>query len=465
MSPVAVRTASAFVLLPALACVSHPGDADTTTPALDPDECPAMEDPATSVEATDIPTVLRVRWSTPAASTSWVEFTDADGVVRTSPPVAGDAGAHDALLLGLPANTDVTYRVVDEGPDETRCSTSAEARTAGLDAALPEFSVAEPLPDEVEPGYLVAPFLGEDASSLNVIDTAGRYVWSMPVGDRTLRVRKSIDGQALLYNEVVAGSGMLVRVGFDGIEQARTAVPNGHTDFVEVAPRHYVVLGFDVRPFGDSGRRFVGDELLDVDEAGESRVLWSTFDSFSPDLDRTYPTDWLPEDPDAEDWTHANGLSYDAGTDSLMVVLGGLNTVVRLDRSTGAVIDVIGGSTSNFATADGLLSNPHSAELLPGGNLLVFNRNQFGVECSEAVEIALDRGAATATEVWRYASDTCLGVYYLGEAKRLPGGNTLTVFATSGEIDQATPAGETAWRLSLDLGAGVGFSDHVASLY
>lgn len=427
--------------------------------------CGAWDDAVVSVEATDVPTVPRVTWSTDAPGTTWVEFTAVGDPTYTTPIREGEAGEHEALLLGLPASSEVTFRVMAKDESGSRCSAIRSTTTGGLDAGLPELVATTFLPEELEDGYLVAPILRADGVSLAIVDTAGRYVWAQTVSSfsTVLRVRRSMDGESIVYHKGANPEntvGVLVRNGMDGVERAQVPVVDSHTDFAELAEGQYATLVYDVRTV--EGRRIVGDKIVEVDESGALREIWSTFDDFAPDLSETFLTNRYPAEPEAEDWTHANSLSYDAGSDTLTVVLGHLHTVVRVDRVTGDLVDAVG-QEGTYTSAPDLLSSPHSAVSLADDTLLVFNRNTRGEACSESIEIAID--GTTATEVSSYQSETCLNVYYLGQALRLAGGNTLTVFTTSGQVDQSTPDGETAWRLSLDLGAGIGFSEYATSLY
>src|SRR5688500_5165493 len=58
-------------------------------------------------------TILVVTWSqVVAADSTWLEFTFEDDEVLTSRPKRGVVGAHEDVVLGVPADTEVTIRVV-----------------------------------------------------------------------------------------------------------------------------------------------------------------------------------------------------------------------------------------------------------------------------------------------------------------------------------------------------------------
>ena len=52
--------------------------------------------------------------------------------------------------------------------------------------------------------------------------------------------------------------------------------------------------------------------------------------------------------------------------------------------------------------------------------------------------------------MWEYRHPEGLFVSHLGDARRLPGGNTLISWGPLGEITEITPAGEVVWALDTD---------------
>jgi len=66
--------------------------------------------------------------------------------------------------------------------------------------------------------------------------------------------------------------------------------------------------------------------------------------------------------------------------------------------------------------------------------------------------------------VWEFEPDPTLWIYCLGDVSRLPNGNTLITWGTSGRIEEVTPEGETVLQIDLPLGAGFGYTSWSASL-
>ena len=84
----------------------------------------------------------------------------------------------------------------------------------------------------------------------------------------------------------------------------------------------------------------------------------------------------------------------------------------------------------------------HDAQLLPNGNMLIFN-NYSSFERSKVTEF----DPLTQRIVWEYATDD--GKFYssvLGGAQRLPGGNTFIIQSKSGRAFEVTPEKEIVWE-------------------
>lgn len=204
--------------------------------------------------------------------------------------------------------------------------------------------------------------------------------------------------------------------------------------------------------------------LVEVDLEGNTELLWSPWDWLELDLDQTYRTGAYPGDLSVEDWAHANSMDFDVEEQAYYLLASDPEQVYKVDRETGDLLWVLGADGGDFERIGDatLIDFPHSVQRVDGG-LVIFNRVKYG--CSEAVEIALDEQAMTAELVWRHVSEECYDVYWMGQAERLSNGNTRIAWATAGVMDQVTPAGEVALRLSLPTGAGFGFGEQVGTLY
>ncbi|MES2645170.1 MAG: aryl-sulfate sulfotransferase [Myxococcota bacterium] len=338
---------------------------------------------------------------------------------------------------------------------------------------VPDFTFSAEAPEAGEGGVLVVPLIQIPSGGIVVLDDTGKVIWAYPDNDTglaapPLRAAFSLDGTAILYNHQAVSvdtPSQIVRVPLDGGAPENVGITSGHTDFVEYTPGGYATLGWDIRPYGD--RKILGDTIVERSPDGVERVVWSVFDNFEPNLEETYASLYVP-DRTVEDWSHINGITYSAAEDAYFVSMTFNNGVAKIDRASGTMVwfvgDPDGGDFTN-PDRDRLLSLPHSVQRLDGG-LLAFSRNNPAdpTSCSDAVELALDETTREVRRTWSYTSPDCLLVTFLGGAERLPGGNTVITWTSSGQIDQVTPDGRVAWQVKTAIGTGLGFSTWAPAL-
>ena len=104
---------------------------------------------------------------------------------------------------------------------------------------------------------------------------------------------------------------------------------------------------------------------------------------------------------------------------------------------------------------------------LANGNLLpIDNGNFHAPPSSRAAEYAVDEQARTATLVWSFEP----GIFSccMGNAQRLPDGNTLVALGNDFRVFEVTPAGQVVWELRFPTPANIfGFyrAFRIESLY
>lgn len=415
-----------------------------------------------SLETATVPTVVWVRFETaePVRATVRARFEGGERVVGEAAPTT----THALLLAGLPARTEVEVTVTADEREETA---EGVVTTGALPEWVPDLQFEAEVPEEAEGGVTLIPLIFGMGGGVVGVDDAGRVVWSWPQEDEGLvavpyRAALSLDGEAVLFNHAArsdADRGAIVRVSLDGGQVQYTDILGAHTDFAEYVDGGYLTLGWDIREVED--RRILGDTLRERSPDGVERVVWTAWDSFTPDLSRTY-ANLYAGDPSVEDWTHINGLSYDPVADQVYLTATFNNGVLAVDRTSGVLdwwlTDFEGG---NFENADGTarLVLPHSVQAIDGG-VTVFSRGSptDPSACSFVVDIALDESRGLATETWRHEAEPCALVSYLGGAVRLAGGNTLVSWTSAGRLDEVTLDQALAWRVSTNVGAAFGFA-------
>src|SRR5690606_18140314 len=115
-------------------------------------------------------------------------------------------------------------------------------------------------------------------------------------------------------------------------------------------------------------------------------------------------------------------------------------------------------ATLSFAAGTEAFTHPGQFQVF-GDRLLVFDE-AGSASGPRVIEYQLDLEASTATQVWTYAAPAgATG----GEPTRLLGNATRFSWGSAGSHEQASPAGESTWTLS--LGEALGFGDIAEDLY
>jgi len=462
-------------------CVTPPTDsaqtdADTGTMVewVEVDNC-AIDDSRfgeASTALAEVETVVELSWETPEEEVSFVVFGEEGETLLRTPASLAPTSSHTALLRGLHASTEVHYRLVIKDDDGLVCSSEHATETGTLPSALPLFTFTEG-ESEAKDGYVMMPVLTEDEAYVTVVDTKGRYVWALAREDTVWRVRQDASGEAMLINrhaKYIDQPGTIMRVDYAGNVEEVASARGAHTDFVALPGGAFATLGWVIQDFEteEGTRRILGDSLIELAPGGGRRVLWNVFDHFTPDLSQTYEITMNVAD-DAEDWSHANGLSYDAENDQFLISVSGIHTIVGVDGETGDQVWSVGEAGvegEHYAANTDLVYWPHSAYRYDDDHIVVFNRNDYATqECSEVEILRLDGTTSTAEPSLVYEGLDCLSVYYLGEAQPLSDGGIQVVWTTSGRVDHIDNDGALRWSLTADLGAGIAFSDFAPTLY
>lgn len=251
------------------------------------------------------------------------------------------------------------------------------------------------------------------------------------------------------------------------------------------------------------------DALLEIEiappEGGRIVWEWSLWDHLVQDFDPDKPNYGSPSErpelvdlnallphfpdarvPDANDWTHVNGIDYNAQLDQVMLCARNFSELWIIDHSatreeaeghaggnSGMGGDLLyrWGNPRRYGSGtddDQLLFWPHACGWIPNGspgegNIIAFsNGDEFqGRRAwhSSIVEITppvrghryeKSPGAAypPLAPTWFYAADPPEDFWSarLSNAQRLPNGNTLITAGAQGTIFEVTPEGSVVWK-------------------
>ncbi|MCK6502732.1 arylsulfotransferase family protein, partial [Myxococcota bacterium] len=379
-----------------------------------------------------------------------------EGEWHQSPSFAADSIENEQLLVGIPYDVEVQWKIVDEDSGE---ETEGEPITTGrLPRGLPEASleVSEPkrwLPE----GRFLLTSVNEQTGGWTgghywtvILDRQGRPVWASeaPSGNWTLFAQVSVTGDYFLWDEATYwsdwddGAGSTVHRTWLDAEMDEIATPGLHHAFVQL-PDETLAWGSQ-----DHG----GGEAL-VEQpigASEQTVLW------------TVSGDW----PGAGSYAESNGLFYSPDRDTYLYSFYTNNSVVEVDRETGESLWWAGDVRDGYSFAEGSLhfSWQHGISWTDAGTLLLSSSNRTGGRSyTPAIEYEVDFKTETLTEVWSY--DPGVHADTNGDAWRLSNGNTLHVIGSSGHIMEVDPEGEPVWHLDYGGTHLLGRGELIEDLY
>ncbi len=422
----------------------------------------------------DIPTVAWVAWSTDSPGTSSVEYGPTESLGYATVASAVETTDHAVLLAGLPASSAWYWRAVSQVDGEELTSPTTEIQTGAAPRELPGITLGTFDASLAQPGYTLTTSLGE-ISWVILFNTDGDAVWWQQAPDQSViaQARLAPDGTSIVYNIASLNFGIdlgeIRNVRLDGELLSTTRTVQGHHDFVALPEGGYAYIAADTRSWTDprDGQVYdvVGDAIVEVPEGATddsaNQVIWSTWDDIDVDVSPREDDNFYPF---GLDWTHCNSLTL--ADDEYVFSVRKENAMVKIQRSTGALIWQLGGVQSSFTQTSGrAFEGQHSPELTDDGFML-FDNGDVDIDdaYSEAVEYRVNEASRTYTPIWSYDYGQRISSYLLGDVERLENGNTLVAWGSGGTLTEVTPAGDMAFQVSLAIGSANGFTHHVNAL-
>lgn len=210
-------------------------------------------------------------------------------------------------------------------------------------------------------------------------------------------------------------------------------LPNGHLLY---AACERVDDGFARRVpggTGDPATPMYADVIREVDRSGRLVWEWRAAEHLDPARFPIHPGFGRYH------WPLVNGLGVTA--DGLVLMsLRTTSGVIGVDRETGEV---------RLHIPPDVVSHQHAPVALDNGRILVFDNGNFRsgahVAFSRVLEIDPKDGNRIA---WQYQDETAQLFYspFMGNAQRLPNGNTHITESSTGRLFEVTPGGEVVWE-------------------
>jgi len=387
--------------------------------------------------------IVVVTWEQGSSADAWVEYSFDEGIWLQSPAVAVQAGSQEAWLLGIPFGIEVTYRVVNDFGAGALTGTEAAITTDSLPDEAPEpvITVADETAWDANVPWVLSSTEGDGTdwhAWTFIIDRQGRLVWAYKTTGPfwTMHVQPSYDHTRFLidYNSFwgafdggAASHIDALTIGADTTASWNT--PGLHHSFTQL-PDGSVAWGA-----ADDG--FRGDETIEImDPAGNVRSLWSCWD-------------WFHSINEPTSACGSNTLRWDLATDTFLFSIYSFDTIFEIDATTGATNRWFGHALGawTFDPPESAFYWQHGGYYTAAGTLLTSTEYPDGSE-TVVREYELDQANQKLVEVWSFGVGE--GVYgaTMGEAHRLPNGNTLHNYGRATRLREVTPSGEVVWDVS-----------------
>lgn len=196
----------------------------------------------------------------------------------------------------------------------------------------------------------------------------------------------------------------------DTVKNTNGIQPDSH-EIIRLSNGNYVIGGaldsvMDLSAFtfngnpGSSSSTVIAYIIQEFDASHNLVFQWNS-------LDHIHPTEWYenyPYFPNNFDYCHGNAIEEDSDG-HLLVSFRHLNSVYKIDHSTGNVIWRLGGKSNDFTFInDNGFSGQHDVRRLPDGNLSLFDNANSSPppRKSRGVEYRIDTANMTATLEWEY---------------------------------------------------------------
>ncbi len=436
-------------------------DADTDIDAGSEDDLPVDTTGRFTVDKSlseVIPTVGIITWSVDKSPIrkAFIEFgpTEEYGI---SAAVDMDETDFRTLLLGMKPISVYHFRIRAVSDEVVYVSDDFTLETGPLAAGLPYQTVEIPNPAALAGGYTISSFFesktgGGGIGTPFILDKDGDYVWwyRAMTGDIITRAKMSADGKFMLVGTLNVGDrglGAVIKIGMDGRSEETISLPDRHHDFAVLPNGGIAFFEFEE---GGAGKC---DRIMEMNESGKKRVVY------------TLRNDFAHLATDGE-WCHSNALHYVPSEDAYYLSVLDQDMIVKVNRTSGRLEWVLGGSESTFEGAS--WSRQHGHHTLDNGHVLLFNNNTgggfvFAGGSSPALEFSLDEATLTATEVWRYDGDGSSMTF--GDVQRLDNGNTLLTYSNDALIDEVDAERNLVRSISWGSGNSLGYADWRKSLY
>jgi hypothetical protein len=362
-----------------------------------------------------ISSIVVVTWTQDADAKVSARYSFDAGTTLETPTWTLAKGAQRILLLGIPYDTDVTWSLVVDGKEIVPAT--AMFHTGDTPSGLPEVDDVSGDSTAWDPTtrYVLTCFAPQGAgkSWSVVLDRRGRVVWALPTASSrvTFQTQPSYDGKDILvdYDSFWGAfdggaASQVVRFDIEGTELDRYDTPGLAHPFSEL-PDGSILWG--------AIAGFSGESLQKLDPSGVKTELFDC-EGYLASIGVTSPN------------CGSNAISWNESTGTILYSNYNLNSIFELDTK-GNVLRTFGEipDSYTFADSDTTFWWQHGAHFLSDGHLLLSTRETETADETVVREYEIDEKTSELVEVWTFGEGEGVYAQIMGEARRLPGGNTL----------------------------------------
>jgi uncharacterized protein (UPF0248 family) len=198
-------------------------------------------------------------------------------------------------------------------------------------------------------------------------------------------------------------------------------------------PRHVVLTEDGITLFERHTAGKDGTAPAELTPAGQTVWEWRSWEHLDPVADGIAEVQAL-----RTLWAMGNSV-LELPNGDILVSYRPTSTVIRIDRKTGNIIWKLGPPT---------LAGQHAPTPLENGNVLIFDNGVHRLDDPLPFSRVIEINPATNEIVWTY-QDRPVSTFFsprMGNAQRLPNGNTLINEASFGRVFEVTRDGEIVWE-------------------
>jgi Arylsulfotransferase (ASST) len=421
-----------------------------------------------------IPTVAIVTFTTtlPSPTSAAISF-GLDTSYGMMAPVDLTQASYRTLLLGMKPSKTYHFQISATNGSDSCASGDYVITTGAVTNGLPTPTITTDNASALYGGFLVTGqysgvILGTGASGAPafILDKDGNYVWWYTVsGSDATGVTMSYDGNYMWINSanVPNKTAVVHRVSMDGM------IDEDHSSEFVGLSHQLTVLPDETVAFYAYGTNGCDDIKLHAPDGTVTTVVNARAAHGGSVA------------------CHVNAIFYSSWDDTLVFSDLDNNCLTKVTRSgsTVWVLNSGGGVTSSFSEGTYIWQGgEHGFHILGLDDFVIFNNNSLKPAGSPtgwaagaagdgngsyAIEVKLDLVGWTASQIWSYQGtnpsngNMTIADDVLGDAQRLPNGNTMVDFATKGTIQEIDANGNLLQQIAMPT--SFGYIQKRATLY